>query len=149
MNLSEHFTLAEMAFSEIALRKGLDNTPNDEQIDNLISLCENLLEPARLLLDAPFHVTSGFRSKVINRLVGGAVDSVHPEGLACDFKPYGWKLEDAFDVLRLSPRLIYDQVIIECGTWIHISQPRSGVRARREMLVAKGTPGNWTYQNIT
>jgi zinc D-Ala-D-Ala carboxypeptidase len=149
VNLSEHFTLEELTFSQIALRRGLDNTPTEEQIANLMALCEDILEPARSLLNAPGVITSGFRSKALNKIIGGAIDSVHPEGLAADTRWVGWKIEDAFDALRTSPKIVYDQIILECNSWIHISKPKPGVRARREMLRARGTPGNWIYELIT
>ena len=38
MNLSNSFTLEELTHSEIALRKGIDNTPTEEQIVNLTEL---------------------------------------------------------------------------------------------------------------
>jgi zinc D-Ala-D-Ala carboxypeptidase len=148
VNLSDHFTLEELTFSEIALRRGLDNAPNEEQISNLVTLCEDILEPARALLGAPGIITSGYRSKALNKIVGGAIDSVHPEGLAADTKWVGWKIEDAFDALRTSPKIIYDQIILECGAWVHISRPKPGVRARREMLRARGIPGSWVYERI-
>ena len=47
MKLSKHFSLKEMTKSGTAARLGLDNTPNEEQIENLKALCENILEPLR------------------------------------------------------------------------------------------------------
>ena len=35
MMLSDHFSLAEFTISQIATRKGLDNTPSEEIIENL------------------------------------------------------------------------------------------------------------------
>lgn len=149
MNLSDHFTLEELTFSQIALRRGLANTPNEDQIDHLRLLCENVLEPARSFLGGnPIIITSGFRSKALNKIIGGAVDSVHPEGLAADIHVPEWKIEDVFDALRIAQKIVYDQIILECNAWVHISNPRPGVRARREMLRARGTPGNWTYEKI-
>lgn len=150
MNLSDHFTLEELTFSQIAARRGLDNTPNDDQIDHLRLLCENVLEPARSFLgNGPIVITSGFRSKALNKVIGGAIDSVHPEGLAADIHVPGWKIEDVFDALRVAQKIVYDQIIFECNAWVHISNPRPGVRARREMLCARGSPGRWTYERVT
>src|SRR6266581_1329607 len=61
MNLSEHFSLDELTFSQIALRHGIDNTPDDAEIANLIELCTTLLEPCRGILGAPLYIDSGFR----------------------------------------------------------------------------------------
>ena len=38
MQLSKHFSLEEMIKSSTALRMGIDNIPNEEQIENLIRL---------------------------------------------------------------------------------------------------------------
>ena len=39
MKLSGHFSLKELTKSQTATRKGIDNTPSPEHIDNLTSLC--------------------------------------------------------------------------------------------------------------
>ena len=45
--LSTHFSLKELTRSQTAERKGIKNTPNDAEINNLKLLCENILEPVR------------------------------------------------------------------------------------------------------
>ena len=61
--LSKHFSLKEMTKSGTAARLGLDNTPNEEQIENLKALCENILEPLREYYESrPIMVTSGLPS---------------------------------------------------------------------------------------
>jgi zinc D-Ala-D-Ala carboxypeptidase len=47
MNLSKSFTLNELTKSQEALRLGIDNTPNDEHVENLKILCEKILQPLR------------------------------------------------------------------------------------------------------
>ena len=47
MMLSKHFSLSELTKSDTAIRKGIDNTPNDQEIENLILLCNEILEPVR------------------------------------------------------------------------------------------------------
>ena len=44
MKLSEHFTLEEFIYSETAIRKGLDNYPDNIAITNLLMLCRDVLE---------------------------------------------------------------------------------------------------------
>ena len=72
MNLSPHFTLAELTFSEVALRKGLDNTPSASLQPVMTRLCVELLEPVRTILGVPLHINSGYRSLAVNQAVGGA-----------------------------------------------------------------------------
>lgn len=147
MALSPHFTLEELAFSQIALRKGLDNTPPPEALGMLRVLCTSLLEPAQALLNAPFRINSGFRCRALNEAVGGAKTSAHMDGRAADCVPQGVDLHQAFDTLRRS-NLAYDQIILECSAWIHLAIARPGEPPRREALTATGGPGNWVYQPV-
>ena len=47
MKLSRNFSLAELIKSDTAIRKGIDNNPNADQIEKLKLLCENILQPVR------------------------------------------------------------------------------------------------------
>lgn len=149
MQLSDHFTLQEMTFSSTGARLGLFNVPNEEQIHYLMLLCETCLEPARALLnDVPLHVDSGYRSPRVNHAVGGAGDSAHMEGRAADIIPKGFPLRDAFDLLRVSPKIPYDQIIFEAASWIHIAIARAGDKPRREALMAVNSSGRWVYRTM-
>ncbi|SRR6266404_808285 len=148
MQLSEHFSLNEMLFSEIALRQGFDNTPPQSAIDNLGHLALTLLEPARLLLGVPLHINSGYRSRVINECIGGDAHSAHMEGRAADFVPVGVPLLDAFHDLRVMAALPYDRIIWECQAWIHIAFAPVGQEPKRAAELASGGPGNWHYTAV-
>ena len=76
MKLSDHFTLNELTKSQTALRLGIDNTPDDEQIENLKALCENILEPVRDKY-GPLTPSSGFRSIPLCETIGSSVKSQH------------------------------------------------------------------------
>ena len=84
VNLSPHFTLSDFTFSETAVRRGIDNTPDSEALDNLHTLAAGL-EQVRYLLDAPIHVTSGYRSAKLNSAIGSSPTSDHVRGYAADF----------------------------------------------------------------
>jgi hypothetical protein len=43
MNLTRNFTLSELTKSDTAIRRGINNNPNAEQIEKLKQLCENIL----------------------------------------------------------------------------------------------------------
>jgi hypothetical protein len=144
-DLSPHFTLAELTFSQVAARKGIDNVPSTERIENLGQLCSVLLEPIRTLLGVPLHVDSGYRSVEVNAAVGGATKSAHVEGRAADIIPIGMDLQEAFDLIRRSD-LPFDQVIAECGpAWIHVA---IAAIPRRQVLSCWGSPGNWHYVEV-
>ena len=42
MKLSQNFSLRELTKSQTAERKGIDNTPTEEHLENLKLLCENI-----------------------------------------------------------------------------------------------------------
>jgi hypothetical protein len=42
MKLSRNFTLQELIKSDTAVRKGIDNNPNSDQIEKLKLLCDNI-----------------------------------------------------------------------------------------------------------
>ena len=119
MQLSPHFSLAELTASETALRKGLDNTPTPEALDALHTLAAGL-EQVRALLGQPIYVTSGYRSLKVNSAVGSSPTSDHVKGYAADFvcPGYGPPLEIC-KAIRDSD-INYGQLIYE-GTWAHIS----------------------------
>jgi len=77
MKLSTNFTLEELTISQTALRNGIDNTPNKEEIENLKRLCINILQPLRDDFELPLVVSSGFRSKELSSLVGSKITSQH------------------------------------------------------------------------
>lgn len=149
MNLSPHFTLAELTYSEVALRQGIDNDPSPDTVASLTRLCTQLLEPVRSILLVPMHINSGYRSAVLNSLVGGTHTSAHLQGEAADFIPIGLDLRTAFDILRTREDLPYDQIIFECQAWIHIAIATGTTQPRRQALTATGSPGRWVYQFVT
>lgn len=143
--LSEHFTLSELTFSELALRQGFDNTPSEAVVTNLGRLARELLEPVRAILGVPLHINSGYRSPDVNAAIGGAVNSAHMEGRAADFVPIGIPILAAFHDLRIAVGLPFDELIYECAAWIHIGIAAEHLEPRREALVATGGPGAWHY----
>lgn len=127
MQLSEHFSLAELTRSDIAERLGLDNSPNDQEIENLKRVAQ-LLEGVRALLGRPIIVNSGFRSKAVNDAVGSRDTSQHRLGCAADIRVQGMSPDDVCRAVIASD-LQYDQIIREFwnpqtgGGWTHISVP--------------------------
>jgi zinc D-Ala-D-Ala carboxypeptidase len=146
MNLSEHFTLEELTFSNIALREGVANTPGAQEIANLTTLANTLLEPGRLILGVPWCIDSGYRSPTVNALARGSTNSAHMRGGAADVRPVAVPLRNAFNALRTST-LPYDQLIMECNAWLHIAAAPAGQTPRREALFASwdASAKKWQY----
>lgn len=140
MNLSEHFTLEELTFSQTAVRKGIDNTPSLEVVAHLTRLADSL-EKVRQLLGGPVRITSGYRSTVLNAAVGGSKKSAHMAGYAADFvcPSFGYPLKIVKAIAASD--IQFDQCIQE-GTWVHISFDPD---ARRQVLTAHFSNGKATY----
>lgn len=88
MRLSKNFTLGEFLRSATAERYEKiveeQNNPSEEIIDSLQYLCKNTLQPLREILGAPMKITSGYRCKSLNDLVGSSDRSQHLKGQAAD-----------------------------------------------------------------
>lgn len=134
--ITPHFTLNEMTVSQRATRDGFDNTPPPEALANLHLLC-CALEQVRALFDAPMIVSSGYRSEKVNRLVGGAPNSQHIQGLAADFTVV--KVSPRETVRRISESAVpFDQLILEFDRWVHLSVTR-GTPRRQVLTLRKGS----------
>nr|WP_314607322.1 D-Ala-D-Ala carboxypeptidase family metallohydrolase [uncultured Janthinobacterium sp.] len=140
MNLSPHFSLAELVASQVATRKGIDNTPAAAVVANLTRLAA-LLEQVRALVGAPIAISSGYRSPALNKAVGGAANSAHVLGLAADISTP--KLAPkALALLIRQSGIAFDQLIYE-GTWVHIALATGALR--RQVLTAKFAGGGVSY----
>jgi zinc D-Ala-D-Ala carboxypeptidase len=135
MRLSENFSLEELTASETAARKGIDNTPSEEVINNLKRLAAALQEVRALLNHRAILISSGYRSHELNQAVGGSATSDHCKGLAADFicPSYG----TPNDIVRAiaASGLSFKQVIREFDKWVHLSIPEEGQEPRKQALI--------------
>jgi hypothetical protein len=134
MNLSPNFTLEELTVSEIAARRGLDNTPNATEVANLVRVAE-LLEQVRDLLGKPILVNSAFRSKPVNDAVGSRDTSQHRLGCAADIRVPGLTPKQVVQAC-IDAKIPFDQIIEEFDSWTHISVPNTKEQQpKRQALV--------------
>lgn len=140
MNLTPHFTLEELTFSDTAQRLGIDNTPDNGVRDNL-QLAANGMEMVRKLLGEPIRVNSGYRCKTLNTAIGGAKSSAHMDGLAVDFTCSNYGQPIAIVKALETGAVPFDKVIHE-GTWVHISFAPA---MRRMVMTAHFGPHGTTY----
>ena len=89
MKLSRNFSLSELIKSDTAIRLGIDNNPNADQIEKLKLLCENILQPVRDHFGR-VTVTSCFRSPELCVKIGSSLNSQHTKAEAADFR---WLLQ--------------------------------------------------------
>ena len=150
MKLSEHFKLSEFTNSSTATARGIDNTPNEQQIANLKRICEEILEPLRAFAGQPIIIGSGFRCPALNKAVGGVKNSQHMTGEACDIRipEYDFTGEQGqhFTNTEILDRWFtwimnncdYDQLIKETTDrriyWIHVSC-RANKRKNRHQVI--------------
>jgi zinc D-Ala-D-Ala carboxypeptidase len=124
MNLTAHFTLEELTASETAERNGWDNSPNDQELANLVRLAEFLEQVKEVLAGKPIIISSGLRTKKVNDAVGSKDTSQHRIGCAADFRVPGMTPDEVVKAIVASG-IEYDQVIREFDRWTHISIPNS------------------------
>lgn len=142
----KYFTIKELTKSATAQRLGINNDPSIEVTQNLTALVEKILDPLRKAYKHPIIVTSGYRSFVLNKAVGGATTSQHVKGQAADIRctadtrEGNKKLYDLIVKLNLP----FDQLINEYDyDWVHVSfSPRN----RRQKLAAIRVGGKTTYK---
>lgn len=148
MKLTAHFDLSEFTRSESAKREGLDNTPTPEHLENIKILCEKVLEPIRLRFGS-INISSGYRGKLLNHFIGGAVNSDHCLGKAADIDMddvgTGVTNKEIFEYIKNN--LEFDQVINEFNySWVHVGY-RQGAN-RKQVLKAVKEKGKTVYQVI-
>ena len=148
MKLSDNFTLAEMTKSSTAKRLGIDNTPNPQQLENLVELCHKVLQPLRDAI-GPINISSGLRVPELNKAVGGSATSQHcaMNGAAADIDVQDNK--EVFDFIKNN--LQFDQLIWEFGddsnpAWVHVSYKTENNRG--EILEAFKKNGRTQYRRI-
>lgn len=148
MKIGKHFTLAELTHSQAAARKGLKNSPDAVALESLQLLVQHVLDPLREALGRPIAVSSGYRSPLVNRAVGGASSSQHVLGQAADITVPGMHVTEVVARIR-DLGLPFDQLIDEFsdggGGWVHVSY---GPRNRRQTLRARRTSTGTKYEAI-
>ena len=141
MKLSGHFSLSELTKSQTAVRKGIDNKPTLDHIENLTELCTHILEPTRRNFGKPMVITSGYRSEELCEAIGSSKNSQHAKGEAADFEMFG--LDNKSLAKYIKNNLIFDQLILEfyknddpASGWVHCSYSKE--ENRKQSLLYNG-----------
>ena len=127
--ISEHISYQEATRSLTAIKKGIDNTPNNNQLENMRALANYVFEPVRNFFNTPIYICSYFRSPMLNTIIGGSVSSQHcaKKGAAMDMDAAvygGFTNSELFEFIR--GNIGFDQLIWEFGddyepNWVHVS----------------------------
>jgi hypothetical protein len=151
MKLTQNFTLKELTKSDTAIRKGISNEPNTDEIEKLKLLCETILQPVRDKFGA-VTVTSGYRSPELCQAIGSSVNSQHTKAEAVDFEVEG--VDNADVAYWIKDNITnWDQMILEFYTpcqpnsgWIHCSI--TSKLERKQFLSAYKEDGKTKYKPI-
>ena len=150
-NLSEHFTIKELTYSDTAIRLGIDNSPTEQVLINLQNVVQFILEPLRNYFDKPIKINSGYRSVALCEALKSKPTSQHTLGEAVDFEVIGIPNQVASE--WLVNNLDYDQCILEFWNpniynsgWIHCSYKPLG--NRKQYLKAYTANGRTVYEVI-
>lgn len=141
MKISKYLTLEEAIKSPTAIRLGITNDPNEDQLINMEYVANEIFDKVREFVGGPLHATSFFRSKELNDAVpGSSATSQHMTGEAididCDTYGFGTNAE-VFNFIRTT--LDFDQVINEYPdefgnpSWVHVSKTMG--KNRKQVLV--------------
>ena len=134
-NISKHITYLEATQSPTATKLGINNNPNEMQLEAMKLVAEKCFEPLRSWYGKPIKVNSFYRSDLLNRAVKGSLTSQHKKGEAIDLDA-GSKEENKKLFEWIKTNLEFDQVINEYDfSWVHVSY--SKVKNRKQILVIK------------
>jgi len=124
--ISKHISYKEGVYSTTATRRGIDNTPDDDQLSNMELVAEEVFEPLRNYVGGPIKINSFFRCPELNTAIGGSHKSQHCKGQAIDIDDNYGRVNNAEMYHFIKEHLDFDQLIWEFGdddnpNWVHVS----------------------------
>jgi len=134
--ISKHISYKEGVYSNTATRRGINNTPNDEQLNNMELVANEVFEPLRDWVGGPIKINSFFRSPDLNTAIGGSSKSQHCKGQAIDIDDVFNRATNAEMYHFIKDNLDFDQIIWEFGNddnpdWVHVSYVSEDDNRRR------------------
>lgn len=150
--ISKHISNKEGVYSNTAIRRGIDNTPGEYELQNMELLAKNVFEPLREYVGKPIKINSFYRSVELNKAIGGSSKSQHCEGRAIDIDDTYGHMSNADMYHWLKDNVDFDQMIWEFGTeenpnWVHISYI-DGDSNRKRCLQAYKDENNKTKYKV-
>ena len=131
----KYFCIEELTSSATALREGIDNRPSKCAYHLLHVLVDQLLDPIREAWGEPIVVSSGYRCKELNTLIGGVKNSHHLLGCAADIiagnKDDHRRLFRMIVQMQQAGQIKFTQLIAEDNyRWLHISYVPSDLKCQ-------------------
>ena len=151
--ISKHITYKEGTRSVTALRLGIENLPNDYELQNMELIAEKVFEPLRQAVNGPIKINSFFRCEELNKAIGGSSRSQHCQGRAIDIDDVYGYVSNSYMYYYIKDNLDFDQLIWEFGTdtepdWVHVSYVDSDSNRKRCLLAYK-EEGKTKYKDIS
>ena len=117
--ITDHFTLEEVLTTT---HTDIVNRLPQEVFPTIVHTAQRMEIVRALLGNNPIKVNSWYRSKLLNKRVGGSKRSQHLAGEAVDFtcESFGTPYEICQKLILHKQKLWIDQLIYE-GSWVHIS----------------------------
>ncbi len=145
--IMKYFSISELTASATALREGIDNRPNKCAYHLLHVLVDQLLDPIREAWGEPIVVSSGYRCKQLNALVGGAKHSHHILGCAADIiagnRRDHRRLFKMIQQMQQEGRIKFTQLILEGGAKGAPLATTEDLSSQRS--AACGSDGRWIH----
>ena len=139
-----------MVKSQTAERKGINNNPSEDHMNNLKLLCENVLQPVRDHFGKVVTVSSGYRSPELCVKIGSSMKSQHAKGQAADFEIFG--VPNAELAKWIVENLDFDQLILEYhkpeepnSGWIHCSYKSPTDNRKQTLRAFRNDQGKTQY----
>jgi hypothetical protein len=151
MKISKYVDISEVTSSDTAKRRGIDNSPTQEHLENLKVTCTEVFDKVREHFGVPIYISSGYRSAALNKAIGGSATSDHNNGKALDLdqdgKGNGVTNRQVFDYIK--DNLEFDQLIWEFGSsqnpdWVHVGY-RKGANRKQILRAVRNASGKTTY----
>lgn len=149
MRITEHFTFNELVRTthlELQQQNAADALGYIKQLKYIAAT----LEEIRAVLNVPMKITSGFRNKALNKLVGGSPTSGHTKGLCADIVPIGMAVEEAFDLVQFNKdkcpslkKCIMENV--KSSKWLHIETKTERLQPTKFYVTTNGK----TYTEVS
>jgi len=146
---SANISFKEGTHSNTATRRGIDNTPNEAQIQSMRYVAENIFQKVREHFNKPMRINSFFRGADLNTAIGGSSSSQHCKGEAIDVDGLGGLTnKEIFDYIK--DNLEFDQLINEFPdengepSWVHFSLKKEN--NRKQVLKAYKENGKTKYK---
>ena len=150
--ISEHISYKEGVYSRTATRLNINNEPDEDQMYYMQLLAEEVFEPLRAYVGVPIKINSFYRSRQLNKAIGGSVKSQHCRGQAMDIDDTFGRMSNAEMYEFIKEHLDFDQMIWEFGDdenpdWVHVSYV-SPQQNRNRCLKAYKENGKTKYMVI-